>query len=145
MDTASRLLGGTALRIRQRSSELVERAAQVVAKTDVGKRIGRRHEQRSNLLVAELRQRSSIAVRENDTAARAPFGVHGNAGGAQRVEIAIDRFFGDFERFGDLARRRAASGLEHEQHGQQAFGLHRPDSLVPGRGILSFGPGIARP
>ena len=49
-----------------------------------------------------------VAVRKCDAALGAALGVDGDPGGAQRVDVAVDRALGDLERLGKGARRPPA-------------------------------------
>jgi hypothetical protein len=48
---------------------------------------------------------------------------------AERFHIAVYGAFGDFEEFGELAAREAATGLKQEQGGEEPVGLHGRNML----------------
>ena len=59
-----------------------------------------------------------------ESAAAAALGIHGNAGGAQLIDVAMDRAHRNFEFGGELARADAAACLQQHQDRKQAAGKH---------------------
>ncbi len=65
------------------------------------------------------------AREEFDAAVPAALGVHRDAGGGQRLHVAVDGADRHLQPVGEFGRGDAAPGLEEQQDREQPVGLHR--------------------
>ena len=65
-----------------------------------------------------------VTGQERAPPARPAFGVDGDAGRRQGVEVAIDRPDRHFEPAGQVGRAQPAVGLEQEEQREEPVGLH---------------------
>ena len=82
-------------------------------------------EQGLGLFRAQPAERESVAVQELAAAARARIGADRNAGGAERVEVPVDRPDRHLELAGEVRGGRLSAGLKQQNQADQAVGAHR--------------------
>jgi hypothetical protein len=100
VDATARLPEGLARPARHGARELFEGAPAPAHETDIGQRVVARNEERAQLVFVEPGKGVTIGIDEHDTAATAALGVHVDAGGRERVNVAIDRARRNFQALG---------------------------------------------
>jgi len=108
-------LDGAALRRGQRAGEFRQRAG-VRAEAEIGERPRRRREQRLQLVVGELGDRTPVVVGQHDAAAGAALHVDRHARRGEGLNVAVDRPRRNLERLSQLARGPAAFTLQQQRH-----------------------------
>jgi hypothetical protein len=97
------------------------------AEPELGGGVGETGQQHGvGLVDGEAGQAGAVAVHEPGPAVAAGLAVHGHAGGAQRLEVPVDRPHRHLELPGQLRRRHLASGLEQQQELDEAGRTHAP-------------------
>ena len=80
--------------------------------------------ERDRLVRREPGEPRLVAVDELDAAARSALGVHGNAGLAQRLDVAVDRSQRHLQLLGQLRSRHPTAVLEQQEQLEEAAGAH---------------------
>ncbi len=114
MNARARLLGSALRHVGETAVEFFERALEARVESQIGKRARTRDEERPNLFFGEVGERAPIPIGEHDSAVRAAFRIDGNAGRAERVNIAIDRALRNFEPARQFASRTLAARLQKQ-------------------------------
>jgi hypothetical protein len=128
MDARPRFFRGAPLNVGKAAFQLLEGPIQSAIQPEIGQRARAGKEQRANLVVAKVRERTPIAVCERDAAVRAAFGIDRYPGSAEGIDVAIDRALGDFELLGQDASRALPARLEQQQQRNEPIGFHSADS-----------------
>ena len=119
---------------RQRGQDLQPRGGYDRAEAELGSRSGdARQEERLRLVRSHPRQPRPVAVDQADSTVRTALGVDRHAGGGQRLDVAMDGPFRDFELRGELGGSQPAATLEEQEQRNEAGGAH-------GRRIARFMP-----
>jgi hypothetical protein len=109
---------------RQRGQDLEPRIREHPAEPELrGRR--RSDEQRLRLRRREPRQLGPIAAGKPVPACRPSNGLHGDARGRQRLDVAVHGSDGDLEVRGELLRRELPAHLEQEEQGNEPSRPHR--------------------
>ncbi len=124
MKSRARFLGGPLLNVGETAAEFFECPMQTALQTEVGQRTRARNEERSDFVFVEVRQRAAVAVGEHDAPVRSALRVNRNAGGAERVNVAIDGSLRDFQLLGENACRTLPARLEQEEKRNEPVGFH---------------------
>lgn len=83
---------------------------------------------------------------QRDAAVPPALGVDRDAGGGQRLDVAVDGAYGDFEALGQLGGGHQAAGLEQQEDREQPVGFHRTSfSRPPPAPVRRLRPSPARP
>jgi hypothetical protein len=77
--------------------------------------------------VAEVRQARAVRVEQPDAAPAAALGVDGDAGAAQRLDVAQHGAHRHPEPLGELRRGCGGAGLQEQDEGEQPVGSHAVD------------------
>ncbi len=85
------------------------------ADAEVGQRPGANGEERLEFFIGELRERTPVAIGEDDATERTALHVDRDAGFTQGLDIAVDRPDRDREFVGQIARGQPTLTLEELQ------------------------------
>ena len=107
---------------RQGGEQLQAGGGELAAEPELG---GRADEERLRLVDVEAGQLRPVPALEAVAAGRAARRHDRNAGGGERLCVALDRALGDLEPLGKLVRRQVAPRLQHEQKGHETRCAHR--------------------
>ncbi len=110
---------------RQRREDLELGGGDDRPEPELGGRSGQSgEEQRLGLLGGHPGQPRPVAVHQPDPAVRAALGVDRHARRAQRLDVAVDRSFGDLELARQLGGGQLAARLEQQQERHEARCTH---------------------
>ena len=129
-DPPARQLGGGPVRFGQRGHDLAQRRAERLVEAERGVRtLGGQDEQGTGLVGGQPGDVGTEAGQQRDAAVPPALGVDGDAGGRERLDIAVDGAYGDFEPLGEFGGRDEAAGLEEQQDREQPVGFHGSEGL----------------
>ena len=80
--------------------------------------------------LCEARQVGAPALDQLDATVRSGLGPHRHAGSAKGIDVAVDRAPRHLQPRRELRSAEATSGLEHQQHCQDAVGAHSSQILT---------------
>lgn len=86
--------------------------------------LGGEDEQRACLVVGQPGDVGAVAGQQPYTAAASALRPHRDAGGGQRLDVAVDGADGDLQVLGELDVGDPFAGLQEQQDGQQSVGFH---------------------
>src|ERR1017187_5474767 len=92
---------------------------------EIGHRSGTGDEERLQLVVGELRQRTTVSVGEHDPAQRSALHMQRDASLTQRLDVAVHRSHRNPKLLRQVARRQTPLTLKELQTRNQAVRLHR--------------------
>ena len=110
---------------RQRGHDLELGSGDDRAQTELRRRAGQAgRNRRLGLVGGHPGKPRPIAVDQPDAAERATLGEDRHTGGAQLLDVAVDRPDRDLELARELGRGQAATALEQQQQVDEAAGTH---------------------
>ena len=124
MNSRARFIGGALMDVGEAAAQLLERARQAALEPEIRERARAGGEERADLVFAEEGQGAAVALGKRDPAGRAAFRIDRHAGGAQRIDVAVDRALRDLELARPAARAALPPRLQQQQERDEPVGLH---------------------
>jgi hypothetical protein len=123
VEQAHRALGPLLQLGRQSGEHLQARVRENASEPELG---GGPDEQRLRLLTGQTRELRAVPAGEPVAPGRAAHRLHRDARIRERLDVALDRPFGDLEPVGELGRGQLPPRLQEEQERDQSTGAHLP-------------------
>lgn len=113
------------MRLGQRCHDLAQRRADGLSQTQIGVGpVGEEHEQCAGLVGRQTRDIGPVTGHQRDPAVAPALGVHRHTGRGQGLHVSEDRADGYPQSFGQVRGRQLPMGLQQQEEGQLAIGLH---------------------